>query len=81
MERIESDRSVLQHIQELVSEEHALLGQASVPEAQLDRLRALEIELDQCWDLLRRRRAAREMGRDPSEAHVRAAEVVEKYTG
>jgi len=39
----------------------------------------LKVGLDQCWDLLRQRRALREAGRDPSAAHVREPEVVERY--
>ena len=45
------------------------------------RLRALEVELDQCWDLLRQRRALRETGGDPREARVRPAGEVEGYLG
>ena len=45
------------------------------------RLRALEVELDQCWDLLRQRRALRETGGDPREAHVRPPDEVEGYLG
>ncbi len=44
-------------------------------------LAKLNVELDQCWDLLRQRRALREFGRDPGEAEVRPPSVVEKYTG
>ena len=36
-------------------------------------------ELDQCWDLLRQRRALREFGRDPDQAKVRPPKVVENY--
>jgi hypothetical protein len=42
-------------------------------------LKKIQVELDQCWDLLRQRRAKREFGEDPNEAHVRPASVVEKY--
>ena len=45
------------------------------------RLRQLEIELDQCWDLLRQRRALRETGGDPRDAAVRPADEVEGYLG
>jgi hypothetical protein len=41
----------------------------------------VQVELDQCWDLLRQRRALRETGGDPSQAHVRPPEVVKKYIG
>ena len=43
------------------------------------RLAVLKVELDQCWDLLRQRRALREFGKDPEKAKVRAANVVENY--
>ena len=41
----------------------------------------MEVELDQCWDLLRQRRALRETGGDPREARVRPANQVEDYLG
>jgi len=43
------------------------------------RLAELKVELDQCWDLLRQRRALREFGQDPDRARVRPAEIVENY--
>ena len=43
------------------------------------RLAKIKVELDQCWDLLRQRRALREFGRDPDEAKVRPAKIVENY--
>jgi hypothetical protein len=71
------DQGVLNRIQKLVEEEKALLrgGQAATG----DRLSSLQVELDQCWDLLRQRRALREFGDDPDEAKVRPANVVENY--
>ena len=48
-------------------------------EADQERLRALKIELDRCWDLLRQRRAHEEFGQDPEEAQVRDADTVERY--
>ena len=74
-----TDRPVRERIQELVEEEHRLYEQGSMDGAELRRLSDVEIELDQCWDLLRQRRARREMGQDPSQARVRPAEVVENY--
>ena len=69
-------------IEQLVAEEHELwereaAGDAS--EADRRRLEALKVSLDQCWDLLRQRRALREAGRDADAADVRAPEVVERY--
>ncbi|HYX23556.1 MAG TPA: DUF2630 family protein, partial [Thermoanaerobaculia bacterium] len=40
---------------------------------------AIQVELDQCWDLLRQRRARREFGEDPEQAKVRDPEIVERY--
>ena len=76
-----TDQPVLAHIQELVDEEHRLFegGKGGVEEADRQRLAQVQVELDQCWDLLRQRRALREVGLDPNMAQVRPAEVVEKY--
>jgi hypothetical protein len=76
-----TDGAVLAHIQKLVAEEEALYGHGSPTDADRDRLKALNVELDQYWDLLRQRRALREFGHDPSEAQMRPAGVVEKYEG
>jgi len=81
MENTLKDTSALGHIERLVSEEHKLFSQGALADEQAKRLRKIEVELDQCWDLLRQRRAARETGRDPAEAQVRPADVVEKYIG
>ena len=81
-----SDESILGRIETLVGEEHTLLGRersdAADPQALEDdgrRLQELSIELDRCWDLLRQRRARREMGQDPDEARARDASTVERY--
>jgi Protein of unknown function (DUF2630) len=72
-----SDQGVLHRIQSLVDEEHRLLqGGQATGGARLDEL---QVELDQCWDLLRQRRALREFGDDPDQAKVRPAKVVEDY--
>ena len=76
-----ADQPILHHIQQLVAEEERLRGHAAPSDADRERLAKLDVELDQCWDLLRQRRALREFGRDPAEAHVRPASVVEKYIG
>ena len=79
MEKVDS--SVLAHVQRLVAEEHHLLEQRDADPASGKRLSQLQIELDQCWDLLRQRRALREFGGDPSEAQARPPDVVERYLG
>ena len=69
-------------IEQLVAEEHELWQREAAGNATPDdrrRLQQVKVSLDQCWDLLRQRRALREAGRDPGEAEVRRAEVVERY--
>jgi hypothetical protein len=78
-----NDEEVIQRIGSLVEEEHALerdlvSGTGSTDETDA-RLRELEVALDQCWDLLRQRRARRASGENPDEAAVRSADVVEHY--
>ncbi|HXO14656.1 MAG TPA: DUF2630 family protein [Mycobacterium sp.] len=79
------DNAALSRINELVAEEKALreqLQHGKISESDENkRLRQLEIELDQCWDLLRQRRALRETGGDPRDAAVRPADEVEGYLG
>ena len=72
-----SDKTILDHITALVDEEHRLIGGS--PDEK--RLRKVSEELDQCWDLLRQRRAKREFGEDPDTAKVRDAGTVEGYEG
>lgn len=74
-----SDGTVLRHIEALVAEEHRLQAHVSLSEEDRVRLRAVEVELDQSWDLLRQRRALRTVGQDPDKAQVRPADIVEKY--
>ena len=69
-------------IEQLVAEEHELWERESIgdaSEADRRRLQELKVSLDQCWDVLRQRRALREASRDPDAADVRAPEVVERY--
>ncbi len=75
------DQSVLTHIQRLVTEEHRLFEQGQLDPDKSKRLADVQVELDQCWDLLRQRRALRETGGDPAQAHVRPPEVIKKYLG
>jgi Protein of unknown function (DUF2630) len=69
-------------IEDLVAEEHELWQRESAGTASDDdrrRLEELKVSLDQCWDLLRQRRALREAGHDPDDAQARSDEVVEHY--
>jgi Protein of unknown function (DUF2630) len=76
-----TDKSVLGHIEHLVAEEKKLYAQGAMSDAERDRLAKINVELDQCWDLLRQRRALREFGRNPDDAEVRSAAIVENYKG
>ncbi len=75
------DAQILQQIEKLVDEERELRDQAKgeLADAERARLESLEIALDQCWDLLRQRRALREFGEDAERAHTRDATTVERY--
>jgi hypothetical protein len=75
----DKDRSVLNHIDRLVKEEEGLYGRSELTNDDRERLGQLKVELDQCWDLLRQRRALREFGDDPDKAKVRPARIVENY--
>ncbi|GAA0593872.1 DUF2630 family protein [Actinomadura livida] len=77
------EKAILNRINEFIAEEHALRdaherAETGGAEAR-QRLRELEVALDQCWDLLRQRRARIEAGQNPDEAQVRPASEVEDY--
>jgi hypothetical protein len=81
-----SDETIAARIERLVEEEHDLRSREQTDSADAEaladeraRLRAVEVELDHCWDLLRRRRALRNAGADPDEAKARDADTVERY--
>jgi hypothetical protein len=80
------DQSIIRRIEALVEEEHALMGRkqsdATRGEAlagDRERLQDVSVELDRCWDLLRQRRARRDAGQNPDEAHARDEQTVERY--
>lgn len=76
------DQELFQSIQKMVDEEHALMNQGQqspLTDEQHARMKEIEVRLDQCWDLLRQRRAKRDFGLNPDEAHVRDADTVEHY--
>jgi hypothetical protein len=76
------DHDLIERIDNLVAEEHGLRekseGQGLAGDDQ-ERLQSLEVALDQCWDLLRQRRALRHKGEDPDQAEVRDPGTVEGY--
>ena len=71
------DEDIYQRINTLVDEEKVLRENETPQDA--TRLAHIEETLDQCWDLLRQRRALREFGRNPDEARVRDVDIVERY--
>lgn len=72
------DKEIAERINALIDEEHKLERDADeAPDP--DRRRAIEVELDRCWDLLRQRRARRSAGENPDEADARPGNVVEGY--
>ncbi|HET6624187.1 MAG TPA: DUF2630 family protein [Gaiellaceae bacterium] len=76
------DEQIRARIEQLVSEEHELWGRESdgiASEGDRGRLESLKLTLDQCWDLLRQRRALREAGLDDDSARARDTSVVEGY--
>jgi len=76
------DKQVMDRIGDLVEEEHRLERQATgegLDDIQQARLHEVEVALDQCWDLLRQRRARRNAGQDPNAANVRPEGTVEGY--
>lgn len=80
---VTADHDPLSRINELVAEEKALREQLQHGEIdgseEHQRLHQLEVQLDQCWDLLRQRRALRDAGGNPDDAAVRPAGEVEGY--
>jgi Protein of unknown function (DUF2630) len=82
---VAKDQDILAQVHKLVTEEQEL--RSKLQHRQIDeteehrRLHAVEVQLDQCWDLLRQRRALRETGKDPREARVRPPDEVEGYLG
>lgn len=76
------DAEITARIDELVAEEHRLEhdhGDEGLSDEDKARLAKVEVSLDQCWDLLRQRRARRNAGQDPDEAEVRPPSTVEHY--
>jgi hypothetical protein len=77
------DKEILTNIDDLIKTEHDLRSRLAAgeltSEQEHEQLRAVEEQLDQCWDLLRQRRARREFGEDPSGSATRPATEVEDY--
>jgi hypothetical protein len=81
-----NDESIAARIERLVAQEQDLRRREETDSSDVDalegdreRLRAVEVELDRCWDLLRQRRALRDAGTDPGQAKARSVDTVERY--
>jgi hypothetical protein len=85
MDTVESmnDKEILAHIDQLIQTEHELRSKLATGEIsgqeEHEQLASAETALDQCWDLLRQRRARREFGQNPEEAEARPVTEVEGY--
>jgi Protein of unknown function (DUF2630) len=76
------DTEIMRRIKALVDQEHELLKleeEGKLHGDQRDRAHSLEVSLDQCWDLLRQRRARRDAGLNPDDATPRDPNIVEHY--
>ena len=73
------EKDLIERIHALVEEEHQLREGSDHTAEQRTRLGDLETQLDQCWDLLRQRRAKRQYGGDPDDASARPESQVENY--
>ena len=73
------ENDILSRIHALVDEEHQLREAGQPTDEQRQRISSLEAQLDQCWDLLRQRRAKRQYGDNPDEAQARPEQQVENY--
>lgn len=77
-----NDPQIHDSIEQLVAQEHELWeleSSGNATDEDRRRLKAVQVSLDQCWDLLRQRRARRNAGLDPDSAAERSADVVEGY--
>jgi hypothetical protein len=77
-----NDTQIRSHIEDLIAEEHRLLEhgeRAALTPSDAERLHAIEVKLDQYWDLLRQRRARRDAQQDPGATSLRPPDIVERY--
>ena len=76
-----NDDSIVRRMSKLIDEEHHLYAGGAAGGQARARAKAIEIKLDQCWDLLRQRRAKREFGKNPDDAELRSPSTIERYEG
>lgn len=73
------DNKIIKHIEKLIEEEERLYTKGNLNDNEIKNLDQMKVELDQCWDLLRQRRALRNAGKNPDDAEVRPPDIVENY--
>jgi len=73
------DQQVLTHIKNLSAKEEDLYSKENLSDDDVKKLHSIQVELDQCWDFLRQRRALRDAGKNPDKAEVRPPDIVENY--
>jgi hypothetical protein len=73
------DNQVLTHIKNLSEKEEDLYGKENLTDEDVKQLHKIKVELDQCWDFLRQRRALRDAGKNPDKAAIRPPDIVENY--
>jgi hypothetical protein len=73
------DNQVLTHIKNLSEKEEDLYGKENLTDEDVKQLHKIKVELDQCWDFLRQRRALRDAGKNPEKAAIRPPDIVENY--
>jgi hypothetical protein len=73
------DGEIIKYIKDLVTEEQKLFSKGDLSDNEKNELQALQVELDQYWDLLRQRRALKEFGNDPDKAKLRGTDTIENY--
>lgn len=73
------DNQILNHIKSLTETEEKLWGNENLSAEEVNKLHKIKLELDQCWDLLRQRRALRDAGKNPDKAEERDIDTIENY--
>ncbi|WP_295721561.1 DUF2630 family protein [Mucilaginibacter sp.] len=73
------DNQVLSHIKNLTVTEEELYGKENLTDEDIKQLHKIQLDLEQCWDFLRQRRALRNAGDNPDDAEIRDAETIKNY--
>ena len=73
------DKVVLAEIMKLTNEEERLYAKEDLSDMDIQSLKKIKVELDQCWDYLNQRRALSEAGKNPDKANLRPPGIVENF--